>query len=129
MAKIPNALPSFCEVVEHLPVFSTAHALQVMADVSEAGGEGIVCRPPSEDHSPVKLKPCMDAEAVIIKANFRTYATIPASYTLERDGQQFKARASGRLIPSGTLVTFYHRGFDPEGTPRFASVKGERLFD
>ena len=52
-----------------------------------------------------------------------------ASYTLTMNGQQFKARASGKLIPNGTVVTFYHHGLDPDGTPRFASVKGPRLFD
>ena len=122
IAKIP-LLPDFCVKVEHNLVFSTAHALTLMRDVSLDGGEGIVCRCPDGCHAPVKLKPSIDTEGTVVGYGDG------ASYVIEKNGVRFPATHSGERMEVGTLVTFRCKGFKPDGTAYWPHVKGARMFD
>jgi DNA ligase 1 len=124
LATMP-ALPDFCRLVDHAPVFSTAHAKQVMQDVVGNGGEGIVVRRPDVGYhnartlEVLKMKPWQDTEATILRPCFASYTTIPSSHLVRSDdGYEFKLRGCPRDIAEGARVTFKFCGRNGDGIPK-----------
>lgn len=129
MASIPQ-LPIFCSVLQHHVVFSNQHALDLMRDECNNGGEGIVLRAPNSGYqygTQIKLKPVMDAECEIISPVYGVYKTIAGSYESEWNGVRFRLPAHGKEFNPGDRVTFFYRGTTTAGKPRSPKPKGKRV--
>lgn len=117
-------------------VADRAELARMLDAVVAAGGEGLMLHLASAPYlggrsdALMKLKPCLDAEAVVVgyrPGTGRNAARVGALEVESGDGRRFLvgsglSDALRRAPPEvGSLVTYRHRDLTPAGLPRFAT--------
>ena len=104
---------------------------EIMKNVVANGGEGIIARTngkytPGRSPLLVKIKPEMDAEAIVLSHNMRTDGTLK-SLNVEWQKHKFKIGTgfshTERKNPPKVedIVTFKYHGYYKSGKPKFAA--------
>jgi DNA ligase 1 len=122
--------------VEQRWVASTAALQRRLVEVVAAGGEGLMLHRADASYvsgrsaALLKLKPLQDAEGLVLAhlpgrgrlagrmGALRLRTPLGVEFAL---GSGFSDAQRERPPAVGSLVTFNHRGFTPDGVPRFAS--------
>lgn len=123
-------------IIPQVPCTGRAHLRGFMAEIEEAGGEGLIVKNPElayhTGRSPhiLKVKHAADMEGTVTAINKGKgkYAEMMGSLRLRLEsGVEFNlgtgfSDATRKSPPGiGTVVTFRHHGFTHTGKPRFAS--------
>ena len=129
------------QAVQHTSLPDRSALLRRLADVVDAGGEGLVLRRADAPYAAgrsaamLKLKPLQDAEAVVLAhlpGQGRHAGRLGALQVRGDDGQVFHIGTgfsdAQRAAPPapGQRITFAYRGRTEAGVPRFASFLRER---
>ena len=110
--------------VEQIRVQDSAHVRQFAEGIIKAGGEGAVVR---DRGGIVKIKPCQDAEAVVVghvdgNGQFKGHTgalAVKAGPILFNLGAGMSDAVRKNPPPLGAVVTYQFQGRHPSGIPRF----------
>lgn len=132
LAKHPN---QHVRIIPQIKVGTTAQLKQFLAEVSAAGGEGVVVRNPNLPYqsgrlsSALKVKNYLDAECVVrnILPGKGKYIGKMGALQCEMDdhriikiGSGFSDQERAMPPPIGSVITFKYYGLTAKGKPRFA---------
>ncbi|MEN8180420.1 MAG: DNA ligase [Pseudomonadota bacterium] len=126
----------YIQLVEQVRVPDHQSLMKRLAQVVEAGGEGLMLHHEASRYQAgrsddlLKVKPYMDAEARVIAhlpGQGKYTGLLGALLVESADGKRFRigtgfSDAERRMPPAiGSLVTYQYRGFTDSGVPRFPS--------
>ncbi|MBE2898899.1 DNA ligase [Pasteurellaceae bacterium 20609_3] len=128
------------EIIEQIPIESTAHMQRFLADIEQLGGEGVVVRNPNMPYQHgrssqiLKVKSRFDDECTVVRhiagkgqfAGMLGAVSCVNQYGVFKIGSGFSLEQRQNPPAVGSTITYQYQGFTAQGKPRFAIFLRER---